>query len=82
MALTTRLFYQEYMDVKHLALYLAKTVIDDNIVPSTTNAFRPQGQAPPSTKVLGGPLQLHSMHSALIEHLLYAKLPLENKIVD
>lgn len=42
------------MDVKHLALYLYITVTDDSMVPSTTNAFTPQGQAPPSIKVLGG----------------------------
>lgn len=42
------------MDVKHLALYLAKTVTDDNMVPSTTDAFTPQGKDPPSIKVVGG----------------------------
>lgn len=57
--------------MKHAALYLAQTFTEDNIVISTIRAFRPQGQAPPSTTVFEGPLPLHSIPSIFIEHLLY-----------
>lgn len=59
------------MDVKHLALYLAQTVT------SNTSTFRPHGQTALQPKsIVGGALQFHS---ALTEHLLYAKPPLDNK---
>lgn len=69
------------MDVKHLALYLAKTVTDDNMVPSTTNAFTLQGQAPPSIKVLGG---LFNFIQSILYLLstYYMPSPQENKKVD
>lgn len=74
MALTVRTVV---LGIYGLSTVLGRAVTGDNIVTSTTNAFRPQGQAPLQPKSLR-PLQLHSIHSVLSEHLLYAKHPLEN----